>query len=130
MTKRTCEECAYLTTKKGILCCEECFGQPIADIDDCPEGVTEEVLTEIEKHAKENKVKIVNTSEEKKERKPRVRKVDEVKVNLIQLIGEFLATQNLDFVEIAKPEREINFVLNNDEYTLTLTKHRKPKAQK
>lgn len=129
MTKKTCEDCACLINNKGIWCCDECFGQPIADIDDCPEGVTEEVLTEIEKHAKENKVKIVNTSEEKKERKPRVRKVDEVKVDFIKRVFEFVK----DFTEkceIAKPEREINFTLNGDEYTLTLTKHRKPKAQK
>lgn len=126
--EKRCEDCVCLIKNKGVWCCDECFGQPITEIDDCPEGVTFEEVEEINQKAKENKVKVVNTSDKPKaERKPRERKVDTEKVNLIQLIGEFLATQNLDFVEITKPEREIDFKIGENDYTLTLTKHRKAK---
>lgn len=128
--ERRCEDCPNMKKVKGIMTCEECFGQKCIEIDDCPEGVTLEEIEKVEKFAKENKVKTVVTSAdktEKKERKPRERKVDTEKVNLIQLIGEFLVTQNLDFVEIVKPEREINFKIGENDYTLTLTKHRKAK---
>lgn len=127
--EKRCEDCICLVKQNGIWCCDECFGQPITEVDDCPEGITLEAIEEVNAKAKEVK-NVVSSAERKKERKPRERKLDEVKVNLIQLIGEFLATQNLDFVEITKPEREIDFKIGADEYTLTLTKHRKPKAQK
>lgn len=126
MTKKTCEDCACLIEKNGVWCCDECFGQPIAEIDDCPEGVTEEVISDIEKHAKENKVKIVNTSD-KKERKPRERKADEDKRTLIKAIYEN-AILDLDPTScILNVEREITFDYNGENYSITLTKHRKKK---
>lgn len=127
--QKRCEDCVCLVVKDGKWCCEECFGQPIEEVDDCPEGITLEEVKAITEKTKGYK-HVETADKPKKERKPRERKLDEVKVNLIQLIGEFLATQNLDFVEVTKPEREIDFKIGADEYTLTLTKHRKPKAQK
>ena len=68
----------------------------------------------------------------KRERKP-----DEVKREIIETIA-----QNLDRaccgedlthptnIQIVKPEKEITFTLFGDEYSVTLTKHRKPKEEK
>ena len=65
----------------------------------------------------------------KRERKP-----DEIKREVIATIaqnldrccfGEDLST--VENVAIANPEREITFKIGNDEYSVTLTKHRPPK---
>lgn len=71
------------------------------------------------------------TSGEKKERKPRERKVDEVKVNFIGKLYDYLFEDlAVDAPKIVKPEKEITFRIGEDDYSLTLTKHRKPKAPK
>lgn len=132
MTKfeKRCEDCINLKKVNGILCCDECFGQPITEVDDCPEGIEFGEVEALEQKAKENKVKIVNTADKpKKERKPRERKVDETKVNLIAQMFDYLLELAVEAPQIVKPEKEIAFRIGEDEYSLTLTKHRKPKAQ-
>lgn len=66
----------------------------------------------------------------KRERKP-----DEVKREIIETIAHNLdracCGENLDHpqnIQIVKPEKEITFELFGDEYSITLTKHRKPKG--
>ena len=59
--------------------------------------------------------------------KPR-RKLDDEKAQIIADIAEFLA-ENGDFrVEIVKTDKEISIKTAENDYTLTLTKHRKPKT--
>lgn len=67
----------------------------------------------------------------KRERKP-----DDVKREIIETIaqnidrccfGEELAT--VKDVVILKPEKEITFKVNGEDYSITLTKHRKPKGE-
>lgn len=67
----------------------------------------------------------------KRERKP-----DDVKREIIETIaqnldrccfGEELST--VTDVVVLKPEKEITFKVGDDEYSVTLTKHRKPKGE-
>lgn len=59
------------------------------------------------------------------ERKPREREADIVKREIVAKVAE--AMGQYENVEIANVEREVTFVIDGAEYSLTLTKHRKSK---
>lgn len=65
-----------------------------------------------------------------KETKPRERKPNEEKREIIQDLNDCLVNncQNyINLVEIVNIEREITFKIGENDYSLTLTLHRKPK---
>lgn len=65
-----------------------------------------------------------------KETKPRERKPNDEKRTIVQDLNDFLVNncQNyINSVEIANIEREITFKIGENDYSLTLTCHRKPK---
>ena len=65
-----------------------------------------------------------------KETKPRERKPNEEKREIIQDLNGFLVNHCQDYinsVEIVNIEREITFKIGENAYSLTLTCHRKPK---
>lgn len=75
-------------------------------------------------------------SEEKKERKPREKKIDAEKVEILNWIeGAMISRHSIieeedwDFSKVVKsnPQKEITFQVGENEYSLTLTKHRPPK---
>lgn len=100
-----------------------------------------EVDNDLTPEQKKAKKKATNTTGDKTKRAytftKRERKPDEVKREIIETIA-----QNLDRaccgedlthptnIQIVKPEKEITFVLFGDEYSVTLTKHRKTKEEK
>ena len=59
------------------------------------------------------------------ERKPREREADTDKREIVAKVAE--AMGQYENVEIANVEREVTFVIDGAEYSLTLTKHRKSK---
>ena len=94
-------------------------------------------LTPEQKKAKKDATK---TTGDKRKRAytftKRERKPDEVKREIIETIAHNLdracCGENLDHpqdITIVKPEKEITFVLFGEEYSVTLTKHRKPKGE-
>lgn len=97
----------------------------MADLE-CTREEAEEVA-EMELKAKD--VKRYEKSAEPKERKPRKRKVDETKVHLVKmfytLLGGMGKTDNVENVVIANEQKEITFSIGSDNYSLTLTKHKK-----
>lgn len=63
-------------------------------------------------------------AETAKERKPRERKTDEIKLRILTAIKTLL--EEMQATETAlKTETELNFNFNNDSYTIKLIKHRK-----
>lgn len=105
-------------------------------IDKMSMGEVDNDLTAEQKKAKK---KATNTTGDKTKRAytftKRERKPDDVKREIIATIaqnldrccfGEELST--VADVVVVKPEREITFKVGEDEYSVTLTKHRKPKA--
>ena len=79
--------------------------------------------------AKENQHR--ETSGEKKERKPKTRKIDEDKKYIFDLLKNFIRGLELNETisdVTSKTETEISFVYNNASYTCKLTKHKTPKA--
>ena len=64
---------------------------------------------------------------EKKPRKKREVKKDPTKISFIHYLEEWLLTTSVEDVTIVNEQREISFNINGEEYSLTLTKHRKKK---
>ena len=94
--KKRCTDCACLIEKNGVWCCDECFGQKCEEIDDCPEGATEETAEELDAKQKEIKVNVGARSEKKTERKPKTIKVSDEKTQIFNDLLSFL-TENYDF---------------------------------
>lgn len=96
------------------------------------EPITREEAEEMaEMEIKANGIKNYTQSDvEKKPRKKREVKKDPTKVNLIEHFFNWLLTTPLEDVTIVNEQREITFVLNNETYSLVLTKHRAPKKEK
>ncbi len=99
-----------------------------------------EVDNDLTKEQKKAKKDATKTTGDKRKRAytftKRERKPDEVKREIIETIahnldrccfGEDLHT--VEDVHILKPEKEITFKVGDDEYSVTLTKHRKPKGE-
>jgi len=121
--KKRCEDCACLVEKNGVWCCEECFGQRCEDIDDCPEGVVGDEVDEMTEKAKE----ITRYEQSGERKKPvRERKVDNIKLDILQTIQSALVEQYDIHVDI---EKEVNahFTLDGEDYSIKLTRHRKKK---
>ena len=84
---------------------------------------------------KAKEIRRYEQSAEKKERKPREKKIDQEKVAIIDFIWVCMLNnthllENLlevDNVNVANPQKEITFRVGENEYSLTLTKHRPPK---
>lgn len=76
---------------------------------------------------KAKEIRRYEQSAEKKERKPREKKLDEDKVKIIKFLYDEMLSGGLNKVEIKNEQREITFLYNGAEYSLTLTKHRPPK---
>lgn len=107
------------------------------EIDKMPMSQVDNDLTDEQKKAKK---KATTTTGDKRKRAytftKRERKPDDVKREIIATIA-----QNLDRccfgaelstvadVVVLKPEKEITFKVGGDEYSVTLTKHRKPKGE-
>lgn len=99
-----------------------------------------EVDNDLTPEQKKAKKKATNTTGDKTKRSytftKRERKPDDVKREIIATIaqnldrccfGEELST--VADVVVLKPEKEITFKVGDDEYSVTLTKHRKPKGE-
>ena len=104
---------------------QEIFNECLAD----GEPVTQEEalkMAQMEMGAKEIKNYAQSTPTKKKTK--REIKVDTIKVEFIEQLAELLkANTKANGICITKPQREIDFTLGNDHYTLTLVKHRPPK---
>ena len=99
-----------------------------------------EVDSDLTKEQKKAKKDATKTTGDKRKRAytftKRERKPDEVKREIIETIahnldraccGEDLVSPS--DIQIVKPEKEITFKVGDDEYSVTLTKHRKPKGE-
>ena len=123
--KKRCADCACLIEKNGIWCCDECFGQKCEEIDDCPEGATEETAEELDAKQKEIKVNVGARSEKKTERKPKTIKVSDEKTQIFNDLLRFL-TENYDF-SVLKDNKLIEISYNDKKFKLDLIETRQKK---
>lgn len=85
---------------------------------------------------KAKEIRRYEQSAEKKERKPREKKIDAEKVAILEYLVDRMESRHcvleedewdFDKITIANPQKEITFQVGENEYSLTLTKHRPPK---
>ena len=81
---------------------------------------------EMTKKAKE--VRRYEQADKPKSKKKREVKLDEDKVKIINFLERVMTDSDALEVSVKNPQREITFQYNDCEYSLTLTKHRPPKA--
>ena len=102
--------------------------------DDHSDEVLPEVA-EMEKKAKE--IRRYEKADKPKAKSKRVPKIDEEKVQILRYIADKMEDRHrlaeedewvFHEVLVKNPQKEITFSLNGCEYSLTLTKHRPPKA--
>ena len=123
--KKRCTDCACLIERNGVWCCDECFGQKCEEIDDCPEGATEETPEELDAKQKEIKVNVGARSEKKTERKPKTIKVSDEKTQIFNDLLRFL-TENYDF-SVLKDNKLIEISYNGKKFKLDLIETRQKK---
>lgn len=123
--KKRCADCACLIEKNGVWCCDECFGQKCEEIDDCPEGATEETAEELDAKQKEIKVNVGARSEKKTERKPKTIKVSDEKTQIFNDLLRFL-TEKYDF-SVLKDNKLIEILYNGKKFKLDLIETRQKK---
>ena len=123
--KKRCADCACLIERNGVWCCDECFGQKCEEIDDCPEGATEETAEELDAKQKEIKINIGARSEKKTERKPKTIKVSDEKTQIFNDLLRFL-TENYDF-SVLKDNKLIEISYNGKKFKLDLIETRQKK---
>jgi len=68
-------------------------------------------------------------AKEKKPRKKREVKKDAVKMELVAQLADFIQREIASHVEVTNDQRTIEFVVNGENYSVTLTKHRKAKEK-
>lgn len=125
--KKRCEDCACLVIKNGKWYCDECFGCPIEEVDDCPEGITAENATELDDKVK--KVKIDHGAREKTEnkpKKPKTVKISNEKQELFTDLLDFLSTKYK--IDVETPNKLVKIYINDKEFKLNLSETRKKKA--
>jgi hypothetical protein len=91
--------------------------------DDHSDEVLPEVA-EMEKKAKSLKRRYENDKTADRKKSTRTPKIDAEKVEIINAIAEMLVADELKITNI---QREITFKIGENDYSLVLTKHRKPK---
>ena len=123
--KKRCTDCACLIERNGVWCCDECFGQKCEEIDDCPEGATEETAEELDAKQKEIKINVGARSEKKTERKPKTIKVSDEKTQIFNDLLSFL-TENYDF-SVLKDNKLIEISYNGKKFKLDLIETRQKK---
>ena len=97
----------------------------IAEAEKDGEPITREEAEEMADYEiKANGIKDYAQAEEKKPRKKREVKLDPTKVTFIHYLEEWLLTTSVENVTITNEQREVSFKIKDDNYSLTLTKHR------
>ena len=69
------------------------------------------------------------SSNEKKPKQKREVKKDPTKVDFIQHLYEWLLTTDVENVTIVNEQKEVTFVIKDENYSLSLIKHRKVKEK-
>ena len=89
----------------------------------------EEALQSAEWELKAKGIKnYVMSDVDKKEKKPKEKKIDTEKVDIISFLADCMADyENAKNIAIANPQKEITFLLNGNEYSISLIKHRPKK---
>ena len=95
------------------------------------EPVTREEAEEMaEMEIKADGIKNYTQSDvEKKPKKKREVKKDPTKISFLHYLEEWLTNSSVSDITVVNEQREISFKIENDTYSLVLTKHRQKKGE-
>lgn len=122
-----CQDCDECIKKGKNLVCHEMWDKEIHSLDECPLGIEFEEMEKVEEINKTFKVDHGAKAETKKERKKPSRPLDEVKIQFIKDLAEFLEDYGMENVSIANPSKLITFTSGKDTFKLDLIRQRKKK---
>lgn len=129
VNQKRCQDCACLVVKNGQWVCDECFGQAIEEIDDCPESVTVEELDQMEKQSRENKQTLGARADSKKtDSKPKTVKVSDEKRQLFDLMWEGLSNYFGENAQILTNNKLISVKIGEKTFKVDLIEKRKSKV--
>ena len=107
---------------------EKLVEQIMCECEQDGEPVTREEAEEMaEMEIKSKEIKRYEQSDKPKEKKVKIRKVDEEKKYILECVEDLLKNIVKAEINVVKTETEISFNFNNNDYTIKLTKHRPPK---
>lgn len=89
--EKRCEDCACLISKNGKMCCDELWGKPCDEVDECPEGIELEEVQELQEKA--SKIKIdhgASADKPKDKKKEKIVKVSNEKTKIFEDLVDFL----------------------------------------
>lgn len=125
--KKRCADCTCLVLKNKVWCCDECFGQPCAEIDDCPEGVNDDTIAELDEL---DKIKIdhgASADKPKAERKKPTKKISAEKINLFNSLLTSLTEIYGENVSILNENELVGVKINDIDFKINIIQTRKPK---
>lgn len=123
--KALCADCACLVEKNKVWCCDELFGQPCADVDECPESIDTNEIAEINEKAKDYRIQHSADKTQRKERKKTVPKVSEEKKELFQTVWTAIHEKFGDFAQITTENKLIFVQINQKKFKIDLIQQRK-----
>lgn len=119
---KRCEDCAECTKD---LKCNECFGQPISEIDDCPLGLTLEIVQK----SQDIKVKIDHGARKSAENKKKSHKIvvsDEKQQLFLDILTNLQSIYG-ENVQILKENKLISVKINEKVFKIDVIQTRNKK---
>lgn len=111
---------------------EKLIKQIMAECAKDGEPVTYEEAAEMAEMEMKSKTDCKRYEREEKQNKTtnRTPKIDTEKVEIIKIVAKAISGSNMELVTVVNCQKEISFAIGENEYSLTLTKHRKKKEGK
>ena len=93
--------------------------------------IVNEEQEELDKKAKENKVKVIATQDKPKKKTPRerVQKENPTKEKIIETLANALQNLDISNLSIENKTKLITFTMNNEDFKIDLVQKRKPKEK-
>jgi len=93
--------------------------------------IVNEEQEELDKKAKENKVKVIATQDKPKKKTPkeRVQKENPTKEKIIETLANALQNLDISNLTIENKAKLITFTMNNEDFKIDLVQKRKPKEK-
>ena len=93
--------------------------------------IVNEEQEELDKKAKENKVKVIATQDKPKKKTPRerVQKENPTKEKIIETLANALQNLDISNLSIENKAKLITFTMNNEDFKIDLVQKRKPKEK-
>ena len=126
--EKRCEDCACLISKNGKMCCDELWGKPCNEVDECPEGIELEEVQELQEKASKIKIDHGASGEKAKtERKIVKKEASDAKKFLFSNILGQLEEVFGENVKVLTENKLITVQIDDKTFKIDVIEQRKPK---